>query len=141
MINNILRNEITAGKIYISRREQDLDDTRKNLVQEFEDITESTLRKQSEKMNEARRHEVLEREAMMINLKRKEDELQLASEANKRREREMEAMLREMKEESTAGARWCFPRKNPLGNTSCDFQRIFLGKTQKVFPKKNPRNT
>ena len=35
----------------------------------------------------------------------------------------------------TAGARWCFPRKNPLGNTSCDFQRIFLEKTQKVFLK------
>ena len=35
----------------------------------------------------------------------------------------------------TAGARWCFPRKNPLGNTSCDFQRIFPRETQKVFLK------
>ena len=35
----------------------------------------------------------------------------------------------------TAGARWCSFWKNPLGNMSCDFQRIFLRETQNVFPE------
>jgi len=33
----------------------------------------------------------------------------------------------------TAGARWCFPQKNPLRDMFCDFQRVFPTETQKVF--------
>ena len=39
------------------------------------------------------------------------------------------------KTDSTAGAGWCFPRKNPLRDTFCDFQRVFPTETQKVFLK------
>ena len=35
----------------------------------------------------------------------------------------------------TAGAGWCFPLKNPLRDTFCDFQRVFPVETQKVFLK------
>ena len=35
----------------------------------------------------------------------------------------------------TAGPGWCFPWKNPLRDTFCDFQRIFPTETQKVFLK------
>ena len=35
----------------------------------------------------------------------------------------------------TAGAGWCFPRKNPLRDMFCDFQRVFPMETQKVFLK------
>jgi len=35
----------------------------------------------------------------------------------------------------TAGARWCFPWKNPLRDMFCDFQRVFPTETQKVFLK------
>jgi len=35
----------------------------------------------------------------------------------------------------TAGAGWCFPWKNPLTDTFCDFQRVFPTETQKVFLK------
>jgi len=28
--------------------------------------------------------------------------------------------------EDTAGTRWCFPQKNPLRDTFCEFQRVFL---------------
>ena len=102
MINNILMNEIAAGKKYISMREKDLEDTQNKLVQEsqeFMDMKERALREQSEKMNQARQQEMLEREAMIINMKIKEDELKLANEANKRHQQEIEEMLRAMKEE------------------------------------------
>jgi len=35
----------------------------------------------------------------------------------------------------TAGARWCFPWKNPLRDTFYDFQKVFPMETQKVFLK------
>ena len=39
----------------------------------------------------------------------------------------------------TAGAGWCFPRKNPLRDTFCDFQRVFPMETQKVFLKEKSK--
>ena len=39
----------------------------------------------------------------------------------------------------TAGAGWCFPRKTPLRDTLCDFQRVFPMETQKVFLKEKSK--
>jgi len=39
----------------------------------------------------------------------------------------------------TAGAGWCFPRKNPLRDMFCDFQRVFPTETQKVFLKEKSK--
>jgi len=39
----------------------------------------------------------------------------------------------------TAGAGWCFPWKNPLRDTFCDFQRVFPMETQKVFLKEKSK--
>jgi len=43
--------------------------------------------------------------------------------------------IRNMLIDDTAGARWCFPWKNPSRDTFCDFQRGFPTETQKVFLK------
>jgi len=51
---------------------------------------------------------------------------------------ELEQYLRlftNQRQDNTAGARYCFPWKNPFLDMCCGFQRVFPAETQRVFLK------